>query len=624
MDADENTSRYCMRPPCSFSVQAGEGSWGQHTFAPRNCEVPPLRIAPLRQCLRNKTISFVGDSVMRELALAMASLLDTLGAENAESLNPSLGQPKFNGKCWSGSAQCAIRRALNGPTPINQTGSRGLAGVRGAWTQPALNVTVRSFNDAARAIHWHMPHGIRSIVHESRVANRAADEIIFVGLGIHDTNSAISELVGAKAALRWREEPSSWTHGPVFQPFLDHWCEAMREAASAAGHAAVGGSDAVAESPTPSACNAGHNRGEHLAGGQHLAGGEHLAGGQPATRQTAVLPYAPLVWMTANEQCAEKKPSKWRYQAKTMAAANRASVEAGLRFGVPVLDWSATTPHNHSAESRSDACRLSGDGVHVLHWVDHIRASILLTYLCDGEGRWRQPCVDPHKVTRHCEKSTSRAMSGAMSRAMSGETKQQASSARRSSQGSALRGGQANRRAFTNATSPAPAYQASAVNPAAGRRLLARGMASGRRLLAARGRANTACPPVRCDRDCTLWHCGQCRCAACSACDDTAGAEVPAALPPQPMLSPPLPPPPPPAECDAIDSRDTSVQDCQPWCAERSKSSHCMRCACFDCDFCERTCNGSNLQIKLWGRVTTPHPPALLSACSDLVDDLEL
>ena len=172
-------------PPCSFSVQAGEGSWGQRqpTFVPGNCAVSPLPVASLRQCLRNKTLSFIGDSVMREMALAMASLLQSLGADDAEDLDPSLGRPKFNGECWSriGSVPCWIRRQLSGPTPINQTsfrgllGFRGLPGVRGAWTHPALNVTVRSFNDAARAVHWHVPHGIRSILNESRT--RARDEV---------------------------------------------------------------------------------------------------------------------------------------------------------------------------------------------------------------------------------------------------------------------------------------------------------------------------------------------------------------------------------------------------------------------------------------------------------------
>ena len=211
--------------------------------------------------------------------------------------------------------------------------------------------------------------------------------MVFVGLGIHDTNSAISEKVGAAAAMRWKADPLAWTHGPVFRPFLDHWCDAAAEATRRAR------SSAGASGADDASCGRDGERGGSSA---------------------AALPFPPLVWLTANEQCAKRKAAKWRYQAAVMAAANRASLDAAARYGVPILDWNrmlqspaatgaaaAAAPGATSTDA-SDVCRLTLDGVHVPHWLDHTRASILLTYLCDEDGRWRMPCVRPERIARQC------------------------------------------------------------------------------------------------------------------------------------------------------------------------------------------------------------------------------
>ena len=105
-------------------------------------------------------------------------------------------------------------------------------------------------------------------------------------------------------------------------------------------------------------------------------------------------PWPPLVWMTNNEQCLNKKPSKWRYQVKTMHAANRVSIDYAARLGVPLLDWTQLANHSSKgALNGSEVCRATMDGVHVHHWVDRLRASLLLGYLCDESGTFRPPCV---------------------------------------------------------------------------------------------------------------------------------------------------------------------------------------------------------------------------------------
>ena len=91
-----------MLPECSFDAQVGEGAWGQgelhHAFTPRGCRLrAPLSASHLRRCLRNKTLSFAGDSVVRELALAMASLLSNASSQTAGwQLHPGLDTPKHD------------------------------------------------------------------------------------------------------------------------------------------------------------------------------------------------------------------------------------------------------------------------------------------------------------------------------------------------------------------------------------------------------------------------------------------------------------------------------------------------------------------------------------------------
>ena len=155
-------------------------------------------------------------------------------------------------------------------------------------------------------------------------------------------------------------------HGSVFQPFIDHWCEATQKAIK-----------------------------EPMMTTEHA---HDFCHNNP-------LPYPPLVWMTANEQCEAAKPAKFRYQVPLIHAVSRAALSAGERYGLPVLEWNTMMTQsrrsiNHNVTS--DVCRLTLDGVHVPHTVDHLRAAILLHYTCGSDGRWRTPCVNPAKTAAQC------------------------------------------------------------------------------------------------------------------------------------------------------------------------------------------------------------------------------
>ena len=312
--------------------------------------------------------------MLRELALGFAGLLHTLdGSQPDDAWTLHAGSQELydaatpdnhtyhnaDGKvhlpCY-----CVphVKKLLFGRSPVHNT-----AGTRGAWTHPTLNVTVRAFSDMQRAVHW--PH-IRNIVRGTggHRHGTGADEVILVGLGIHDTNKQISETV-RDSGERWKHDPLAWTHGPVFDPFLQHWCDTARQM---------------------------ERRDVRTPGGRCTGAGESgNAPGQPP------LPWPPLMWVTPYRQCKEKKPRKWRYQAAVMAAASAATLAASAREGVPVLDLSQIM-----GEAAADVCQAMPDGVHVHKWADHVIASLLLTYLCSRHGSFEQPCVRTDRIARRC------------------------------------------------------------------------------------------------------------------------------------------------------------------------------------------------------------------------------
>lgn len=156
---------------------------------------------------------------------------------------------------------------------------------------------------------------------------RSAPDLAFVSLGVHST------YLDGQCAACWESMPSTWTHGRTFQPFLDHLCD--RQLAASA-----------------------------------------------AEQDGVPFNWPAVAWMTSNSQCAQKK-RRYREQSAQVWAANQATQRAAAALDVPLLDWTPTF-FNHTEE-----CAATGDGVHVLHWVDHVRAQLLLSYICDESNLYR-------------------------------------------------------------------------------------------------------------------------------------------------------------------------------------------------------------------------------------------
>ena len=276
---------------------------------------------------------------MRDFARAVANVIDLMPisgpppAGMAASPSPPYISLTQGLPAWQ-RFRPSLGKALVGPSPFKDH-----AGTRGQWTHEGLNVTVVSISDVQTASSW---DEIRRVVQAARGARSLTDSFMLLQLGIHDTTSlcgpngrslnkaeACSKLVGTQRALQWKAEPRLFVESPVFRPFLDYWC---RVRSLPAADAAL---------------------------------------------------WPSLVWMTANEQCVEKKPRKWRYQATLMHSANVGVAEASAAAGTPLLDLaSIARPHEM-------ACNLSLDGVHQHQHTEHVRAALLLSYLCDDDGQWR-------------------------------------------------------------------------------------------------------------------------------------------------------------------------------------------------------------------------------------------
>ena len=67
-------------------------------------------------------------------------------------------------------------------------------------------------------------------------------------------------------------------------------------------------------------------------------------------------------------------------------------------------------------------------------------------------------------------------------------------------------------------------------------------------------------------------HCPRCQCRSCSFCSGTSKAKAP---------------PPPPAACASGLAGDHKVESCSKFCTEKNAATHCARCDCRSCPFCQ-------------------------------------
>lgn len=328
-------------PYCSFANQPIDGTWdvAARAFTPIGCREWPISPEAGQVCLRNRTISMLGDSTLRDLATALASYLGGLSDVSA-----GRGQSLGNGLVHAATQEfwrdwearhpgrrgifCALRPKSQGcvkPTP-------------GRWpryTHPRFQYTLQVNDDLVSSRDWpQVAKALEEAGHPRHIPLRpnGGVDLTILALGVHEAYRARDN------ASRWESQPVCFQHGSLFQPFLDRWCNLTQDLLRQ-------------QQPPP----------------QH---------------PEPVWPRPPAVWSTMNAHCPAKKVNPaFRYQAPIVRAGNRAAQAAAMEMGAPVLNW------NGFFARSDDTCALSSDGVHVKEWVDLIRARFLLSYLCQGPGQ---------------------------------------------------------------------------------------------------------------------------------------------------------------------------------------------------------------------------------------------
>ena len=233
---------------------------------------------------------------------------------------------------------------INGSEPISErVWSKARPHVRGAfpavfqqgYTDPTNGWTIRIVHGSYGQLSWPTWLALTR-------AYDAATTIVFVNTGIHGTTSTRLRQYWSTPNLAERYLPG----GFVLQPLIDHYCTAKR---------ALVGSD-----------------------------------GSGAPRPTTP---ARLVWMTHNEQCARLKAPKYQSQVKPLANANLAAAAVARQLRFPILDWAfLTSGHGRKAQEGLVCDDLATDGVHYKEWVEHVRAQLLASFLC-------QPTEEPDSAT---------------------------------------------------------------------------------------------------------------------------------------------------------------------------------------------------------------------------------
>ena len=96
-----------------------------------------------------------------------------------------------------------------------------------------------------------------------------------------------------------------------------------------------------------------------------------------------------------------------------------------------------------------------------------------------------------------------------------------------------------------------------------------------------------------CNDDHPQDHCPQCRCKRCSFCDGGGAGEEGRGDRPASASS-----------CTPLDTNDVRVASCEPFCNAKQAGSHCLRCSCKTCTFC----NARGAALGLLGAPPPPDP----------------
>ena len=281
--------------------------------------------------MRNRTLTFVGESSIRDLGFAVASFLSGVTPERAEDFkfqavgdtgNKSL---EHESRAWEALGRPdGLYRSLWFTTMPERLGNGQVRGPTGGYTGPG-GWRVRILHHGFYTPHFAWAALTHELKHQRPNSIADAKQLWFVTLGMHTRGWMSAGFDKVKG-----QYPRSMPFGPFVRL---------------------------------------HNA--------------------TLNNATEPGPRLPLIWVPMNPNCAHKKQSQYRDQAPLVDEANAGAAETARVHGLPFLDTPALFFANDSkagSSRRPDArsvCAASGDGLHFKQWADHLRAQLLLEYLCD-------------------------------------------------------------------------------------------------------------------------------------------------------------------------------------------------------------------------------------------------
>ena len=286
--------------------------------------LPP---AAIRNCFRGRSITMLGDSTGRDLVLAMASWFGGLEPVQFETNRSS----RWHGGAAVYESRHPSRRGImqsDGLTPnINECGTHMIS---------SLNLTL-SYCEYGN--HSLMSEMLQRPRERCSSAQKCDSSLVFVLFGAHYTS--VSPVVH-----QWINSSDAYVHGAVFQPFLDAWCDSLRD-------------------------------------------------------------HPPLVWLPLNPRCRSNLPLKWQLQKEVTAGANRGALRAAnVDIRVPLVDINRVFSEGAASEDEFDerVCNVTADGIHFPQAIDAFRAHYLLSHFCDEHGGFRQVSLPAtfDRTKAHC------------------------------------------------------------------------------------------------------------------------------------------------------------------------------------------------------------------------------
>jgi hypothetical protein len=315
------------------------GDWNERVYTPNNCRYRDVTPEQARKCVGNRTLAFIGDTIIRDIGVGVALFLSGERVETAPDV-------KFERRKYEKEEHWKYASVIGKfkSWKSNREGYNGLLFPHAHDTWDGKEST-----ESTESTEGHSSENNHSSNHSSNHSNYEWQVQVWHldcnDLLLPNIHSVLSNKVARENPHLRRIDFAFWEHGlhdqgwwnsppygeNFFNSIVKQWIEVRSQV------------------PTP------------------------------------------VVWVSMNEMCVDtgmgmKPPSLGhdippQTQADMVTEGNYVTAQKLRQMGLPL--WDASRPLRSP-----DNCAVQGDGVHVKMWVDLVRAKMLFNHLCDEEFNW--------------------------------------------------------------------------------------------------------------------------------------------------------------------------------------------------------------------------------------------